>query len=73
MRVDSGRAQPRAADAPWSERLARARPRRLLEVAVFDGQLDIVEHYGDGDAERLAELLLTFGLKAERRFHSPCG
>ena len=58
----------------WQARLAAAeRPRRLLEVALRDGGLDIMEHYGDGDAERLVQALARFGLKAELLFHSPCG
>ncbi len=57
----------------WQARLAAERPRRLLEVALRDGGLDIMEHYGDGDAERLVQALARFGLKAELLFHSPCG
>jgi hypothetical protein len=57
----------------WQARIAAERPRRLLEVALRQGGIDILEHYGDGDAERLVAALERLGLKAELLFHSPCG
>jgi len=66
--VTASRSEP-----AWQERVAKDRPRRLLEVALRNGGLDIMEHYGDGDAERLVQALERLGLKAELLFHSPCG
>jgi hypothetical protein len=70
-------AEPRRDPAPreggWQARLAAGRPRRLLEVALREGGIDILEHYGDGEAERLVQVLARLGLKAECLFHSPCG
>lgn len=66
-------AEERPEPARWQDRVTAERPRRLLEVALREGGLDIMEHYGDGDAERLARTLARFGLKAELIFHSPCG
>lgn len=66
-------APPTGASRAWTERLQGELPRRLLEVAVLDGQLDVMEHYGDGDAERLVAVLERLGLRTRLRFHSPCG
>ena len=57
----------------WREAVARRRPERLLEVAVFPGRMELVEHYGDGEAARLCELLRDLGVDARREFVSPCG
>jgi hypothetical protein len=59
---------PPAASPGWRERVAGARPRRLLEVAVFPGWVEMVEHYGDGEAA-----LGRLGVAARREFVSPCG
>jgi hypothetical protein len=56
----------------WQERVA-ARPARLLEVAVFPGRLELVEHYGEGGAEQLMAELRRLGVRAEAEFRSPCG
>lgn len=57
----------------WRRRVADRRPERLLEVAVFPGRVEVVEHYGDGEAARLQSELRRLGLDARREFVSPCG
>lgn len=57
----------------WREEVARRRPQRLLEVAVFAGRVEIVEHYGEGEAERLRQALRRLGVDARREFVAPCG
>ncbi|MBE3589263.1 MAG: hypothetical protein IMW98_00365 [Firmicutes bacterium] len=50
-----------------------ALPRRLVEVDVFAGRLEITERYGDDAAEALARELEKLGLPARRVFSAPCG
>lgn len=57
----------------WHERLKGQRPSGLLEVAVFPGRIELVEHYRDDGSERLLAALRQLGLKAEADFRSPCG
>ncbi|MBX5477107.1 MAG: hypothetical protein IRZ18_08320 [Clostridia bacterium] len=58
---------------PAARASAAGLPRRLLEIDVFAGRLEITERYGDGAAEALARALDALGLPTERVFQSPCG
>lgn len=48
-------------------------PRRMLEVQVFPGSLEVTERYGDDHARLLEEKLRELGLPVELLFRSPCG
>lgn len=51
----------------------RRLPQSRLDVRVHAGRVEVYEHYSEEASQKLVETLRCLGVRARRRFGSPCG